>query len=462
MPEKIFDLCYHVGSGIEAAQYFIWLKEKLNNCGISVLAFSLNQEHANIWDKFDMKDYLILPEYSSDTPDIDWAISFVKNLGITNFRSLFETEKIFYDLSEEFCMKKMAGLVYSVSLLEDSAKAKYYLTYCGDEFNHNAFRLLSRMHKGIMIYFDACNMKGRMIITDNEDRYWKIPNRKLPEISENEIKCLKDYIAEYINKKTILWGDPETYDVKWDNKYIAKFFKRIKKSYNIRNELPQFTNRAIIKDFLQRAYNKYRAEKIYSDFNDIKNNEKGYLYFPLHYPKDSQLTLRGKPFLNQAAIVEIVSRYVPYPYTLLVKEHPQARGYFSFSELKKINLISNVKIIHPFTNSHDIIPNSIGIIAINSSVGYEGILYRKPVITLGNSFYRGQGVTIDVNSLYELESAFEKMTTFVLTESDVLNFLWKVKYFSYEALNVFDLSENGAWYMANALNNYIKENHLLE
>ena len=39
---------------------------------------------------------------------------------------------------------------------------------------------------------------------------------------------------------------------------------------------------------------------------------------------------------------------------------------------------------------------------ISSTVGLEALLYEKPVLTLGQPFYPGYGVTLDVDSFAEI------------------------------------------------------------
>ena len=39
---------------------------------------------------------------------------------------------------------------------------------------------------------------------------------------------------------------------------------------------------------------------------------------------------------------------------------------------------------------------------ISSTVGLEALLYGKPVLTLGQPFYSGYGVTVDVDSFREI------------------------------------------------------------
>jgi hypothetical protein len=449
-----YDLCFHTGQDIKAVNWFIDLKGKLESRGISAIAYSLNPLLGLEWEKKGMHDYYILEQHKGEinVPD---AASYAKQLGISNFRSLYQTEQLFYDLDENYCQNKIARYITTIRESKNLPNAKFYMTFAGDEFDHNCLRLISRAMKGRTIYSTVANIEGRFVIFENEERYWKVPKKTLSQPSENDINNLRDYIKNYIEKQTIFF--PVDRDPKFLSKYLFKIISRFNKSKELRKTRPQFTNLKIISNFLSLKYNKFKSKKYYSDYYKLKDSLNNLVYLPLHYPRDSQLTLRGKPFLNQFNLVNVLSTYLPYPYVLIVKEHPNARGYFSAREIKAISKLPNVKIIHPNTNSHTIIPKAKAIVVINSSVGFESILHKKPVISFGRSFYRGQGLTIDVDSLYDIETAFEKMENFEIYESDILNFLWRIKQYSYPISSYFDKSNANTEDIATAITDYMNK-----
>ena len=47
----------------------------------------------------------------------------------------------------------------------------------------------------------------------------------------------------------------------------------------------------------------------------------------------------------------------------------------------------NIKFISPWISSHKLIKNSEGVIVLTGTVGWEAILYSKPVFVLGKVFY---------------------------------------------------------------------------
>jgi hypothetical protein len=166
----------------------------------------------------------------------------------------------------------------------------------------------------------------------------------------------------------------------------------------------------------------------------IKNlpSDKRYVYFPLHVPLDFQLTVRSKEWLDQIALLEQISNFLPPGFDLWIKEHPAAIGAYSIRELDKLLNSPNVKIIHPLENSFSIIHNATAVLTINSKVGAEALMQGKPLFVLGQAFYRNHGISYDISSISELE---KELTDFLKNKSnlrpsnkkiqDFLNAVWE-------------------------------------
>lgn len=159
--------------------------------------------------------------------------------------------------------------------------------------------------------------------------------------------------------------------------------------------------------------------KLFSGFYITQLPKEPCIYFPLHVLLDIQLTTRCPEYLDQLSLVEYISRCLPYGYSLLIKEHPASIGAYSYLRIKKIlNHNSHVHIVHPRINSYDVIENSECVITINSKVGVEAIVQQKPVITLGPTFYRGKGLTVDLNHLKCLPEAINKALGYAKLDSE--------------------------------------------
>ena len=98
----------------------------------------------------------------------------------------------------------------------------------------------------------------------------------------------------------------------------------------------------------------------------------------------------------------------------LVKNHPVERNY-------KINPATNIKIVDNF-HYKDCIAYSDCVLTINSSVGLQAMMWNKPVITLGKSFYN----FVDINRKAESK---EEIVNFI--KNPLIPNMEKVKRFIY-------------------------------
>ena len=74
---------------------------------------------------------------------------------------------------------------------------------------------------------------------------------------------------------------------------------------------------------------------------------KPYLFFGFHLNQESTMALRSMPYVNQTALIEMLSRVLPYGYTLYVREHPHWPKTYPYSYLKKMQSISKCQITLP-------------------------------------------------------------------------------------------------------------------
>jgi hypothetical protein len=137
-----------------------------------------------------------------------------------------------------------------------------------------------------------------------------------------------------------------------------------------------------------------------------------FVYFPLHVVDDYKIERLVPHCRDQVSLAEQVADALPPGYDLVVKEHPLSIGRNPLSLLRRLNRVGNVRLVHPRESSHELIEQSEAVAVISSTVGLEALLYGKPVLTLGQPFYSGYGVTLDVDSFAELREAVPALLRF--------------------------------------------------
>ena len=144
-----------------------------------------------------------------------------------------------------------------------------------------------------------------------------------------------------------------------------------------------------------------------------------YLLFPLHFQPESSTLTKATDFENQINTIEIIAKNLPGDYVLYVKEHYAKLGHREMSFYKLIQKFCNVRFIDPWIDSHSLIKKSEGVIVLTSTVGWEALIYRKPVFILGNVFYETFRYSVKIDNIYKLaEIIKDKLHERQISEND--------------------------------------------
>jgi len=124
-----------------------------------------------------------------------------------------------------------------------------------------------------------------------------------------------------------------------------------------------------------------------SDLYDAFTPDEDFAFFPLQYEPEISTLLHAPYHTNQLTLVKQIAISLPVRLKLYVKEHPQMVEYRPRRFYKELKKIPNVKLIAPSVSSFAITPRAKIIFTTTGTVGWEGVLMRKPVISFGEWFY---------------------------------------------------------------------------
>jgi Capsule polysaccharide biosynthesis protein len=177
-----------------------------------------------------------------------------------------------------------------------------------------------------------------------------------------------------------------------------------------------------------------------------------YVYFPLHVTDDYKIKKIIPHCYDQASIVEQIADALPAGYDLVLKEHPMSIGRNSVRLLRRLRKRANVHLVSPFTNTHDLIRGSEAVAVISSTVGLEALLYDKPVLTLGEPFYSGYGITLDLRSFAEIREGVPALLRFRPDPEQIRRFLHAAMHRCYPGSSVMvDRSDANARQLADSI-----------
>ncbi len=117
-------------------------------------------------------------------------------------------------------------------------------------------------------------------------------------------------------------------------------------------------------------------------FDQVKPGS--YVFLPLQVSTDTQIKLHSD-FDNVAAIKYSMTYASANSLNLVVKVHPAEKSQAELDEVYRIKEELAFQISNDNTN--ELIAGSESVITINSTVGLEAMIMKKPVKTLGRAFY---------------------------------------------------------------------------
>ncbi len=112
-----------------------------------------------------------------------------------------------------------------------------------------------------------------------------------------------------------------------------------------------------------------------------------YVLFPIHFQPEATTLVQAPYYLDQAALIEDIAKSLPVGTQLYVKEHFTNRGRRSLAFYDRIRSTFGVRLLGPDEDSWALIDNAAAIAVITGSMGWEGLLKKKPVISFGDIYY---------------------------------------------------------------------------
>jgi len=150
----------------------------------------------------------------------------------------------------------------------------------------------------------------------------------------------------------------------------------------------------------------YQRRRLLSrSFYDDYDPDAKYLYYPLTGQPEYATQVMDNMWINQLTIIEALAKSVPFDWKVYIKEHPGTIGWRvrPFSFYKEIKAYPNVRLIPIDIENIPVVKNSQMVVAINSTVAWEAVLFHnKPIITFGSPVYNVTGLATQCSDLTEL------------------------------------------------------------
>lgn len=238
---------------------------------------------------------------------------------------------------------------------------------------------------------------GHLLLRDTESMTFPaLDSATYKELNDSEREEATNFRASVTENEDWIIGSLSDDESLAEN--IRRKAKRIREfGTDVGPVIADWTRRRVVKPILGNLTRRLYMDEVASR-NLLKTTD--YVFYPIQYYRESRLTMRAPEFYNQLWLIEFLSRSLPDDCELVVKDHPHHVGALPLTHARKITRYAHA--VAPSIPARTVIKHADAVVTVNNTVGYEAIMYGKPVVTLGDAFYSGAGYTWDVATLDEL------------------------------------------------------------
>lgn len=140
---------------------------------------------------------------------------------------------------------------------------------------------------------------------------------------------------------------------------------------------------ALLADQLMSKLRRWRAIRSpkFHRLDDFCGRE--FAFYPLHYDPEGSTMIWAPMHANQLPVLEALSKSLPLNMFLAVKEHPAMLGRRPANFYKEIDKLPGVVLVSAFEDTFELIKASKLVCTITGTAGWEALLLRKPVLSVG-------------------------------------------------------------------------------
>ncbi len=131
-------------------------------------------------------------------------------------------------------------------------------------------------------------------------------------------------------------------------------------------------------------YNRWLGPR---QLQEIPADEK-FFFFPLQYEPEISLATQGRGWTKQLELAKLISNSLPIDRWLYIKEHPSMlSGIRPLGFYRELLKLPKVRLIRQQMDSYQIVPHAEAILSITGTAGWEALMFGRPVVLFGHSFY---------------------------------------------------------------------------
>jgi hypothetical protein len=401
--------------------------------------------------KIDRSKYYVFSEYFQENYDKNEYNKKYQSININKmFFSDYDRCIVYEGLKfqgNDYYYRLMCNLINFFDYIYGENKIDFCLyESISNSFAYAAYEVLCR--NGVKYCgYAGCRLKGYFELYTEEfgskDYFKNVFDMVVePDIPINEMLQIDEYLSMYESDEMPSYHPKKT-SLDWNFSLLRRYFnadkfallrgsllylikerRYLKYAYQSQNPI-----KGIFKG-LYRQIRKMYTVKMSKKYFDSPIVGESYFLYPQHFKPESSTSVLARHCCSDISVIENIAFNLPFGSFLYVKEHFVNFGRLPIGYYKRLKNIPNIKLIACGTNTKRLIENSLGVITLTSTVGFEALMMQKPVYVLGNVFYECHPNCRKITSYDEL---YDELSNRVVDDRKSLNrcFIYAYKQISH-------------------------------
>ncbi len=332
-----------------------------------------------------------LPQIDNTPPDLEWLERRETELGVSIQRMLASERHLLAGRTFDQIMRMAEVALREVAAAYDRIKPDFVFSEDVSCFHSYVHFVLAR-ERGIPFW---CIGHGRLpqrlaVYSSGMQHLDRVealyPQLRARGLSEHERKEAEAYLTKFRTRPE----RPTGMDVRAQRPRIdlgeASRWKVAATRYMLDPKDPTATSPVgIVRNRVRRVVRDRMAE-LNRVFEKPVAGEK-YVLYPIHYQPEASTLVQAPMYVDQLALLQDIVKVLPAGYRLYVKEHLTNKGRRPLEFYKAIKALPAARLLGPDEDTWSLIQNASVIAVITGTMGWEGMLFDKPVVTFGDVFF---------------------------------------------------------------------------
>lgn len=258
-------------------------------------------------------------------------------------------------------------------------KIDCFLFWNGSSFLCHSIKNIISQYGCKSLYFEIGNFPGKIFVDPCgvNSQSWYAENHSDLDFSEFDHEKFDSWRHSYLEKKMLSHMVPQANASTTFNWLYPLDLVGIYIFSAIFTEKP---------DVFRRTWNYVRSRNVEYEYDNFNPEvTKDYIFFPMQVSTDSQLLFNSD--VDNIGALKIAAEIAKKENRILVvKPHPAEGDRVFVNRLLKMK--DEIGFIFVDYNTYGLINNCHRVVTINSTVGIEAMLFKRPVTVLGRAFYR--------------------------------------------------------------------------